>query len=247
MSAELDGTVALVTGAAGGVGRAVVALLRERGARVVAEDLDPMVRDLADEGVATLVGDVATADTATAAVALAHERFGALDVLVNNAGRFLMRPALATTDDEWDALMRTNVRGAFVHARAVLPSLVAGGNGRIVNVASISGTVGLPAQTAYCATKGAIVQLTRQLAVEHAPDVRVNTVAPGAIDTPFMDDAMASDPDPGATKAAIAASHPLGRIARPAEVAEVIAFLASPRSSIVTGAIVMADGGFTAQ
>jgi NAD(P)-dependent dehydrogenase (short-subunit alcohol dehydrogenase family) len=105
----------------------------------------------------------------------------------------------------------------------------------------------LPGQTAYCSTKGAIVQLTRQLAIEHAPRVRVNAVAPGAIDTGFMDEALTAAPDREATMQSIAAEHPLRRIARAEEIAEVIAFLASPRSSIITGAILMADGGFTAQ
>jgi len=139
------------------------------------------------------------------------------------------------------------VRGAFLHCREALPALSDRGDGRIVNVASISGTIGLPGQTAYCSTKGAIVQLTRQLAIEHAPRVRVNAVAPGAIDTGFMDEALTGVPDREATLASVAASHPLGRLARAEEIAEVIAFLASPRSSIITGAILMADGGFTAQ
>ena len=185
-SDELAGAVAIVTGAAGGVGRATVELLTVRGACVVAEDLTPAVAEL-------------------------------------------------------------EVRGAFLHCREALSALSEDGDGRIVNVASISGMIGLPGQTAYCSTKGAIVQLTRQLAIEHAPRVRVNAVAPGAIDTGFMDEALAGVPDREATLASVAASHPLGRLARAEEIAEVIAFLASPRSSIVTGAIVMADGGFTAQ
>jgi NAD(P)-dependent dehydrogenase (short-subunit alcohol dehydrogenase family) len=246
-SDELAGAVAIVTGAAGGVGRATVELLRARGARVVAEDIDPAVEELENERVATLQGDVAEARTARQAVAMARERFGALDVLVNNAGRFLLKPTVETTDDDWDELLRVNVRGAFLHCREALPALSQPGNGRIVNVASISGTIGLPGQTAYCSTKGAIVQLTRQLAIEHAPGVRVNAVAPGAIDTGFMDEALAGAPDREATMRSIAASHPLGRLARPEEIAEVIAFLASPRSSIITGAILMADGGFSAQ
>ena len=246
MSAELEGSVAIVTGAAGGLGRAIVALLRERGAQVVAEDLDPAVEELAADGVAPLVGDVTDPDTPRAAVALARERFGTPDVLVNNAARFLLKPTGETTVAEWDLLMATNVRGAFLHAREALPALRESGDGRIVNIASISGLVGLDAQTAYCTTKGAIVQLTRQLAIEHAPTVRVNAVAPGAIDTPFMDPVRAL-PDAEETMKAIAASHPLGRIAAPDEVAEVVAFLASTRSRIVTGAIVAADGGFTAQ
>ncbi len=138
-------------------------------------------------------------------------------------------------------------RGSFLHCREALPALSDRGDGRIVNVASISGTIGLPGQTAYCSTKGALVQLTRQLAIEHAPRVRVNAVAPGAIDTGFTDEAMAGVPDREARLASIAAAHPLGRLARAEEIAEVIAFLASARSSIITGAIVMADGGFSAQ
>jgi NAD(P)-dependent dehydrogenase (short-subunit alcohol dehydrogenase family) len=247
VSDELAGAVAIVTGAAGGVGRATVELLKARGARVVAEDLSPAVEQLEDERVAALQGDVAEPDTARQAVALARERFGTLDVLVNNAGRFLLKPTVDTTDEDWDELLRVNVRGAFLHCREALPSLSEPGDGRIVNVASISGTIGLPGQTAYCSTKGAIVQLTRQLAIEHAPRVRVNAVAPGAIDTGFMDEALAGVPDRKATMQSIAASHPLGRLARAEEIAEVIAFLASPRSSIITGAILMTDGGFTAQ
>ena len=246
-SDELAGVVAIVTGAAGGVGRATVELLTARGARVVAEDVNRSVSELEGERVATLQGDVAAPDTARRAVALANEHFGALDVVVNNAGRFLLKPTVETTDGEWDELLRVNVRGAFLHCREALPALSERGDGRIVNVASISGTIGLPGQTAYCSTKGAIVQLTRQLAIEHAPRVRVNAVAPGAIDTGFMDEALTGVPDREATLASVAASHPLGRLARAEEIAEVIAFLASPRSSIITGAILMADGGFTAQ
>jgi NAD(P)-dependent dehydrogenase (short-subunit alcohol dehydrogenase family) len=247
VSDELAGAVAIVTGAAGGVGRATVELLTARGARVVAEDLNPAVDELEGEEVAALRGDVADPGTARRAVTLAHERFGALDVVVNNAGRFLSKPTVDTTDDDWDELLRVNVRGAFLHCREALPALSACGDGRIVNVASISGTIGLPGQTAYCSTKGAIVQLTRQLAIEHAPRVRVNAVAPGAIDTAFMDEVMAGVADREATLASIAAEHPLGRMARAEEIAEVIAFLASPRSSIITGAVLMADGGFTAR
>jgi NAD(P)-dependent dehydrogenase (short-subunit alcohol dehydrogenase family) len=247
VSDELAGAVAIVTGAAGGVGRATVELLTARGARVVAEDLNPAVGELEGKQVAALRGDVAEPDTARRAVALAQERFGSLNVVVNNAGRFLLKPTVDTTADEWDELLRVNVRGAFLHCREALPALSEHRDGRIVNVASISGTIGLPGQTAYCSTKGAIVQLTRQLAIEHAPQVRVNAVAPGAIDTGFTDEAMADARDREAQRASIAAAHPLGRLALAEEIAEVIAFLASPRSSIITGAILMADGGFTAQ
>jgi NAD(P)-dependent dehydrogenase (short-subunit alcohol dehydrogenase family) len=244
----LDGAVAIVTGAAGGIGRAVVAELRAVGANVVAEDIDPAVEQLADDGTATLCADAARADSARAAVALSLERFGRLDVVVNNAGRFLLKPIVETTDEEWDGLMTTNVRSVFVHCREALPHLIGRGGGAIVNVSSISGVVGLPAQGAYCASKGAIAQITRQLAIEHAADgVRVNAIAPGAVDTAFVDAALAGAPDLRAARGDIGASHPLGRMASPREIARIMVFLASPASSFMTGAVVMADGGFTAQ
>jgi NAD(P)-dependent dehydrogenase (short-subunit alcohol dehydrogenase family) len=245
----LEGTVAIVTGAAGGIGSAVVKELRRAGAAVVAEDLDPLVDELTEEdaGVAALQGDAARAEIAREAVDLALGRFGRLDVVVNNAGRFLLKPIVDTTDDEWDGLMTTNVRSVFVHCRAALPHLIASDRGAIVNVSSISGVVGLPAQGAYCATKGAIAQITRQLAVEHAADgVRVNAIAPGAVDTSFVDKALGTGPDPQRQEE-IAAAHPLGRMASAEEIARIMVFLASPQSSFMTGAVVMADGGFTAQ
>jgi NAD(P)-dependent dehydrogenase (short-subunit alcohol dehydrogenase family) len=244
---DLDGRVAIVTGAAGGVGRETVRALHDAGASIVAEDLSPAVADLEGDRIATLQGDVSQTATADAAVALANERFGGVDILVNNAARFLMKGILDTTDEEWDGLMTTNVRGVFVHSRAALPHLIGRPAPAIVNLASISGLVGLASQTAYCATKGAIVQITRQLAVEFGPQgVRVNAVAPGAIDTPFLRDALIGAPDPEAIMADIAADHPLGRVSEPAEIAQIILFLASPRSGFVTGAILAADGGYTA-
>lgn len=246
---ELAGAVAIVTGAAGGVGREVVARLHAAGAAVVAEDLAPEVAALetADGRVAGLCGDAAQSGTAQRAVELALDRFGRLDILVNNAARFLGKPTLETTDEEWDGLMATNVRSVFVHCREALPHLLAAGGGAIVNVSSISGVVGLPDQAAYGATKAAIAQLTRQLAVDYSPrGVRVNAVAPGAIDTPFLATALSGAPDLDEARKQVAAEHPLGRIASPAEIAEVVLFLCSPRSSFVTGAVVMADGGYTA-
>jgi NAD(P)-dependent dehydrogenase (short-subunit alcohol dehydrogenase family) len=244
---DLQGISAIVTGAAGGVGRETVSALREAGAEtIVAEDIDPSVRELEGDGVVALVGDVADPDVAAAAVAAAQEHGGRLDLLVNNAARFLLKGILETTDEEWDAVQRTNVRGVFVHARAALPALLET-RGTIVNVASVSGVVGAPGQAAYSASKGAVVQLTRQLAVEFAPQgVRVIAVGPGAIDTEFVNRSLGLDTGDRAVPQAVIDSHPLRRVAAPREIAEVITFLASPLAGFMTGAIVMADGGATA-
>ncbi len=250
--AESPDQVAIVTGAAGGIGRAVVGLLLARGYAVVAEDISRKVRELATAfpgKVIAMEADVALTGSAQGAVGLATGTFGRLDLLVNNAGLFLRKPTEDCTDEDFDVLMATNVRGAFLHARESLPAL-AQTRGSIVNLASISGLVGMPGQTVYAMTKGAIVQLTRQLAVEHADrGIRVNAVAPGAVDTDFVANARdaAADPDPAASRASAISQHPIGRILTPAEIAEAIVFLASPAASAITGAILSVDGGFVAR
>ena len=237
----------LVTGAAGGVGRATVEALVARGDRVVAEDRDPAVEALASESVAIVVGDVAEERTVAAAVETALTRFGGIDGLVNNAARFLMAPIEATDPDTWDELFRVNVRGAYLHTRAVLPHLIAS-SGAIVNLTSISGLTGFSNQFAYGATKGALVQMTRMAAIELAPHgIRVNGVAPGSISTGFMDEALAGAPDVDGLLAQIAASHPLGRFSSPQEVAGIVTFLLSDAAANVTGTIIPIDGGYTAQ
>ncbi len=249
-AADGESPVAIVTGAASGVGFATVGRFRARGTRVVAvdRDADAVALFSDDAGVAVVVGDVAEPGTSDRAVAAAVDGFGRLDVLVNNAARFLLKPLVDTSLDDWDALMATNVRGLFLFARAALPAMTAGGGGSIVNVSSISGLVGLANQVAYGATKGAIVAFSKALAIEVAgAGVRVNVVAPGTIDTPFVRVPLRALPDPDATMRAIAATHPLQRIAQPREIADAILYLASPEASFITGTVLPVDGGYTAQ
>lgn len=245
--------VALVTGAAGGVGQATVDLLRHQGYDVVAVDVAPSVKELfsrldsAVGKVIPLVADVRETSSARTAVELAVREFGRLDLLVNNAGRFLRKPITESTDEEFDELFQINVRAAFAFARESIPLLRAA-KGSIVNVASTSGFVGVAEQSIYAMTKGAIVQLTRQLAIEQASHgVRVNAVAPGAIDTDFTAAARAADPDPEASARASIARHPIGRYSTAQEVAAAIAFLASAAASGITGTILSVDGGYLAQ
>jgi len=243
---ELTGQVAVVTGAARGIGRASADLLRARGARIVASDRSPSVEELAADDVATIVGDVADEDLARRTMQLALDRFGGLDILVNNAGRTLNESLTDTTVADWDAILTTNARGNFVQAREAVRVMTGRGTpGAVVSVASVSSIVAFETQAAYAASKGAIAQLTRVIALEYGKrNIRANAVLPGVIDTDIMEGVV---PNGRHMLASFADKHPLGRIGQPEEIAEVIAFLASPAANFMTGSLVVADGGWTAQ
>ena len=241
---SLAGKVAIVTGAARGIGREPALRLRARGARGGASDSAAGGHARAGDDVATVTGDVADEATAVRTVALAIERFGGLDVLVNNAGRTLNKALTDTGAAAWDAVMAVNARGNFLHAREAVRVMAERGGGAIVGVASIVSVVGLKETAAYAASKGAIAQLTKVIAVEYGDrGVRANAVAAGVVETDILEGIVA---DSRATLASYGPAHPLGRVAQPRDIAEVIAFLAAPASSFMTGALVVADGGYTA-
>lgn len=242
---EVRGRVAIVTGAASGIGRATAELFAERGATVVALDRDESVADLASESIVPLVADVTVDGSAERAVATAVDRFGRLDVLVNNAGYINYKPVVETDRDEWEKTMAINATGYFLFAREAVKAMLPARSGAIVNIASYASFFAFPGIAPYAASKGAVAQLTRALALEVAPHgIRVNAVGAGNVVTnllnTFRDDGRTFLADHGR-------NAPIGRAAEPREIAEVVAFLASERASFAIGSIVMVDGGYSVQ
>ncbi|HMJ35597.1 MAG TPA: SDR family oxidoreductase [Baekduia sp.] len=248
-----DGSVALVTGGGSGIGLATALALGRDGARLVlaglpGSPLPEAVHELQAEGIDAIAveADVGRAADAGRAVAAAVEAYGRLDALVNCAGTSAVAPLATMHEEDWDRVFDTNVRGVFLMSRAAIPALVASGAGAIVNVASQLALSAVPGFSAYCASKAAVLHLTRCLALELLPSgVRVNAVCPGGVDTPLLQRAFPDGRGPQGTLDDLVAAHPIGRLGRPEEVAAAIRFLLSAEASFVVGAGLVVDGGYT--
>ncbi len=255
MSRRFESRTAIVTGAARGIGHAVAAGFLADGAAVVmldieAEGVESAAAALDPSGEHTLARrcDVTSARDADAAVAAAAERFGGVDYLVNCAGVLSLAPFAELTEEQWDAVMDVNAKGVFLMMRAALPALEASGVGSIVNIASQSGKRGEALLAHYCASKAAVILLTRGAALELAPAVRVNSVCPGYVDTAMQDQAAAHmEAETGTRAAELLADWvkevPMGRFQQPGDVAKLVLFLASEDASEITGEDVNVTGG----
>ena len=248
--AEFGSKTALVTGAAMGIGGAVAQLFAERGAKLAlldrdAEALEQSAEKLRESGaeVLRLPADVSNAAEVKAALTTCLEHFGSLDIVSNNAGIQRYGTVETTPEAVWDEVMNVNLKGVYLISQYALPHLKKT-RGSIVNMASVQAFATQRNVAAYTTSKHGLIGLTRSMALDAARDgVRVNCVAPGTVDTPMLHWAASLDDHPETVMAEVNAMHPLGRIARPEEIAEVVAFLASERASFITGAVIVADGG----
>jgi len=245
---RLDGKAALVTGGSRGIGRGIVERFAAEGARVYATGRSPLAEPFRARGVVFAQGDVAREADVARIVEDALAKLGRIDVLVANAGIMKEKPIAETTEAEWDEQIGINLKGTFLCAKHVIPRMQAQGGGSIVTMGSISGFFADPAGTAYCASKGGVHMLTRGIAVDYGKDnIRCNSICPGWIATDMTAPALPDTPEGALVRRKVLASHPLGRIGEPEDIAAMAVFLASDEARWITGQFFTVDGGLTAR
>jgi 2-keto-3-deoxy-L-fuconate dehydrogenase len=252
---RLGGKNALITGGGSGIGRAMALAFVAEGAQVFVADMrgaaaEETVHQVSRAGgdAVAFQADVTNSANVQAMIAAALDRFTRIDVLCNNAGIGSTQTVIDTPEDVWETVFAVNVRGIFLCCKYTLPHMIEAGGGVIVNTASAAGLVGLKNRAAYCASKGAVISLTRAMAVDHVGQkIRCNCICPGTVDSPWVGRLLDAAPDPIAERAALVARQPMGRLGTPEEVARAAVYLASDDADFVTGSALVIDGGLTAQ
>jgi NAD(P)-dependent dehydrogenase (short-subunit alcohol dehydrogenase family) len=250
---KLKDKVAIVTGAASGIGRGIATLFAQEGARVVIADINDeggqqTVAEAGGREVARYIHtDVSNGEQVRSMVENASNVFGGIDILVNNAAMVIYKKLVDTEEHEWNKVIATNLRSVYLCSRYAIPQMICRKGGAIVNISSVRALATTPLVSSYDATKGAILALTRSMALEHAPDsIRVNCVLPGSIDTPVFRSNLRADGNEEEQYRATVASIPLGRVGLPIDIAHTVLFLVSDEASYITGAPFLVDGGLLA-
>ena len=249
---RLAGKVCIVTGGGSGIGRATCLLFAQEGGRIVVADksLDAAETVAGEVGEAAIAHrtDVSDSQSVRAMLKQTVDRFGRLDVLVNNAGYGIPGSVVETDEADWDRLMAVNLNGVFYGCKYAIPIMRERGGGVVVNTASVVATVGIRDRAAYCASKGAVAALTRAMALDHvAEGIRINCIAPGTIDSPYFKEMLADSERPEALRRELEQRQAMNRLGTPEEIARGILYLACDDSSFVTGTMLTVDGGMTAR
>lgn len=246
---ELDGRIALISGGGRGIGAGIVERFLEEGAQIAIVQRRPLGPALEKRhGVLGIQADLGDPTSLPRVAEHTAERFGGIDILVNNAGIMFERSVSEIRPEEWDLMMAINMRAPLFLAQAVLPHMRRRGGGSIINIGSIEGLAANPGHAAYCASKAGIHGMTRALALDLGPDnIRCNAIAPGWIASDLSDNYLEAQADPVAAREALNGLHPVGRVGRPSDVGDLAVYLASDRSSFMTGETLVLDGGRTAK